>query len=111
MCLWTRIIFVNKRPYKVEKEWKVDNFKNNPVVFLEKFYKTEVVITVNEKRDKFILGLLSINVSQRLGSSNNGLGAEEDIKPHTWLHEIDWSVVEQKGMKPSYKPNVWDLLI
>jgi hypothetical protein len=70
-----------------------------------------VVIPVIEKREAFILSLLSIDVPKRLGSSNNGLGAELDIKPHPWLTGIDWSIVDQKGLKPSYKPNVILFLI
>jgi hypothetical protein len=90
----------------VDKNWTRENFENPPLAFLTKFYKTEVSIPSDSKRESFIKGLLEIEVSNRLGCSNKGLGFETDIKTHPYLESINWVLAEQMKLEPSYKPNV-----
>jgi hypothetical protein len=91
----------------VDKDWKIDNFKSVPLVFPECFLRTEVKIKSSPLRDKFIRGLLEIDIEKRLGSSDKGFGFEKDIKCHPWLESINWDLAEQKKLEPSYKPNVY----
>jgi hypothetical protein len=53
-----------------------------------------------------ILGLLEIDPTKRIGGSEDGKGFEKDVRGHPWLENIDWALVEQKKLEPSYKPNV-----
>jgi serine/threonine protein kinase len=79
------------------------------VVYPEVYYRTDLKIPASPHRDAFIRGLLEIDVTKRLGSANDGQGFEQDIKSHPWLASIDWELVEQKKLEPSYKPNVFSI--
>lgn len=98
-CTWGR------RPYKVEKDWTVKDFESVPVSFPDMVQKTEIKVPASPSRDSFIKGLLSIDRYSRLGSSNHFHGFEKDIKVHDWLSKIDWSLIEQKKLQPTFKPN------
>ncbi|KAI8901056.1 kinase-like domain-containing protein [Globomyces pollinis-pini] len=66
----------------------------------------KVKITPNQARDVFMAELLERDVSKRLGSENNGLGFETQMKCHPYLSKLDWKQVEEKKLTPKYKPNV-----
>lgn len=121
-CTWGRVSgenygpplhFINlilvghlKRPYKVEKEWTVAHFESVPVTYPDMAFKTDIRVPPSPDRDEFIKGLLEIDRTKRLGSSNHYHGFEQDIKPHPWLKSIDWKLIEQKRLQPAYRPNV-----
>jgi serine/threonine protein kinase len=65
-----------------------------------------VEVVENQDRTNFIKGLLNRDVKQRLGSSNDGLGFEQDIKAHPFLADINWDLVKEKKQEPTFKPNV-----
>ena len=95
-----------KRPYKVEKEWTVAHFESVPVTYPDTAFKTDIRVPPSPDRDEFIKGLLEIDRTKRLGSSNHYHGFEQDIKAHPWLKSIDWKLIEQKKLQPNYRPNV-----
>lgn len=76
------------------------------VSYPEVVYKSDIKVPSSPNRDNFIKGLLSIDRTVRIGSSNNHHGFEKDIKCHPWLQAIDWSLIEQKKLQPNYRPNV-----
>jgi hypothetical protein len=69
----------------------------------------KVAVTPNINRTELIKGLLDRNIPTRLGSSNNGLGFETDIKTHPFLKDIDWDLLLQRKMEPKVKPNVYSV--
>lgn len=111
MHLWICNPKLTQRPFKTERTWTKHDFEKEPLTFTTKFIDSDVVILRNEKRERFIQGLLEINVSERLGSSDFGLGFSKDIKTHQYLKSIDWALIEEMKLQPCYKPNVFlDLL-
>jgi hypothetical protein len=69
-----------------------------------KLHFPKIVPDIPERVD-FLKGLLNRNVEKRLGSGNNGKGFESEIKLNPFLKNIDWELVKEKKLIPSYKPN------
>ena len=91
-----------------DKEIITNNIKNMELVFPNdvksvKYPRTEEEI---QTRNSFIGGLLDRNVDARLGSSNDGLGFEKDIKTHPYLESINWDQLLNRKVKPTFKPSV-----
>ena len=95
-----------QRPYKVKKDWTIGHFESVIVSFPKVVCKYGINVSESPHRDAFVKGLLSIDKSVRLGSSNDYIGFEQDIKCHPWLKNIDWVLIEQKKLQPQYRPNV-----
>lgn len=71
------------------------------------FYKSETAkIPRCPNRERFYKGLMTIDKTKRLGSSNNGLGFEIDLKAELWLKDINWDLIVAKKLQPPYRPNV-----
>ena len=65
----------------------------------------------SQERIDFITGCLQRDVKDRLGSKNEGLGFESEIKCHPYLARIDWNLVLEKRLNPKYKPTVIIILM
>lgn len=66
----------------------------------------KIKVESSKERVDFITGCLQRDVKDRLGSKNNGLGFEFEIKNHPYLASIDWTQVLDKKLVPKYKPVV-----
>lgn len=53
-------------------------------------------------RDSLVRGLLEKDVSGRIACKQ---GIQEFMR-HPWLQDIDWSIVDARGLRPSYIPDV-----
>ena len=82
------------------------NFIEVGLKFPNTFYKSESTIPESKIRNDFVIGLLTVDVTARLGSSDEGKGFTKDVKTHPWFASIDWELVEAKKLKPPYRPNV-----
>lgn len=95
----------------MEKDWTVANFESITLNYPDIIYKTDIKVPRSEHRDEFIKGLLTLDRTKRLGSSNNFHGFEQDIKSHPWVGKIDWDLIAEKRILPEYRPNVYLLLL
>ncbi|KAJ3260811.1 hypothetical protein HK103_007374 [Boothiomyces macroporosus] len=93
-----------KRPYKIERDNPAEAFET-PLVFPEEVYRTKLTVPKNQVREEFYAGLLQKDISKRLGSSNNGLGFKDDILTHPFMKGIDYALIGERKLQPSYKPN------
>ncbi|KAJ3270518.1 hypothetical protein HDV01_007774 [Terramyces sp. JEL0728] len=94
-----------KRPYKIERDNPTEAFEV-PLVFPEEVYRTKLTVAKNPIREEFYTGLLQKDIAKRLGSSNSGLGFKDDILSHSFLKGIDYALIGERKLQPSYKPNV-----
>lgn len=47
-------------------------------------------------------GFMTKNVTRRLGCS----GSEDEIKNHPFFKDFDWEALEQKKVRPPFRPRV-----
>lgn len=109
---------LEKKPYRFSVDWwafgillfectfgivpSFDLYKKDSeaFVFPTKHYETTANVPESFSRNDLYLRLLEPEVKHRIGSSNDGLGFEKDIKLHPWFSSIDWKSIESKTIVP-----------
>ncbi|KAJ3371649.1 hypothetical protein HDU91_005041 [Kappamyces sp. JEL0680] len=90
-------------PFKESNSEKtIDSILRKSVQFPERGIAAEP----NPKRNDFIQSLLCRDTEKRIGSSNDGLGFYADVVSHSWLEKIDWDLLAEKKLAPSFLPMV-----
>ncbi|KAJ3270103.1 hypothetical protein HDV01_000544 [Terramyces sp. JEL0728] len=92
-------------PFKERSDERtLEAIAKKTVEYPKKHRQTGEKIEGEELRVDFISKFLERNLELRFGSGDKGHGFNSQVKTHPYLASIDWSLLNQKKLKPAYTP-------
>ncbi|KAI8145183.1 kinase-like domain-containing protein [Fennellomyces sp. T-0311] len=89
-------LLVGKRPFRAKSNEALQQaIMHDPIEFPED-------ASLSSDAKDFVLGLMTRDISQRLGYSSTGF---RRLQSHPWLNGFDWEKLEAKAVTPPFTPD------